>query len=177
MKKIFPLVLAGMVLVQPAFAQTAPSTAAKTATAAQAPASAAHPDPDLHARFVAAEAAMQAFPAEKMVDQMLDKLAQNPQAHMSAADIADLKASIDIKALNKTMLTAMVKTFTAQELKAMGDFYGSATGQAILQKMPVYMSLVMPSVQQQVVQSVTMLMKKRRQQGAESPGSTVLPQH
>jgi len=120
---------------------------------------------------------MQAFPADKMVDQMLDKLAQNPQTHLSTGDVADLKASIDIKALNKSMLSAMVKTFTVQELKAMGDFYGSATGQSILQKMPVYMSLVMPPVQQQVIQSLTALMKKRQQQGAGSSGSIALPQH
>jgi len=178
MKKTFPIVLATFItLTQPALAQTpapAPTPAPKAAPAAAATAAPASTpaaastaaDPDYNARVDAAKVALKEASADKIIGQMLDGLAKNPQAHFSAADIASIKASIDTAPLNKEMLDSMVKTFTLPELKMLGDFYGSPTGQSITKKMPTYMADVMPAIQDQLKQAISAHMQKMQQQGA-----------
>jgi hypothetical protein len=66
-------------------------------------------DTDYNARVAAAKVYLQTMSAEKMVDQMMEALAKSPQSHLTVSDLADIKSSIDIAALNKTMLGAMSK--------------------------------------------------------------------
>ena len=120
----------------------------------------------------AAKTYLQTVSPQKMVDQMMDSLANNQQLHLSAADIAEVKSSIDIAALNKTSLDAMVKIFNLDELKMLSQFYGSPTGQSIVQKMPAYMSEVMPAIQMQVRLSLMNHLQKMGQTNGSVPAAT-----
>lgn len=60
---------------------------------------------------------------------------------------------IDIPAMEKAMKASLVKTFTADELKALADFYSSPVGKAAMKKMPNYMADLMPSIQKEVMKA------------------------
>jgi hypothetical protein len=48
----------------------------------------------------------------------------------------------------------MVKIFTAQELNALADFYGSPVGKSAMGKFGIYMAEVMPALQQELIQAM-----------------------
>jgi hypothetical protein len=60
---------------------------------------------------------------------------------------------IDIPALEKAMKAALVKHFTADELKALADFYSTPFGKSAMKKMPKYMADLMPTIQQEVMKA------------------------
>ena len=62
-----------------------------------------------------------------------------------------LTTGIDINALTQAMKTSLVKHFTADELKAMADFYGSPLGKSATSKMGAYTQDLMPVIQQQMM--------------------------
>jgi hypothetical protein len=57
---------------------------------------------------------------------------------------------IDMEAITKLMKEAMIKNFTADELKALADFYGSPAGRSATKKQGRYMLDIMPGLQQEV---------------------------
>ncbi len=66
-----------------------------------------------------------------------------------------LTAGPNMDALTKAMNDSLVKTFTAEELKALADFYSSPVGRSAMSKMGAYMADVMPAVQMQVMKAYT----------------------
>ena len=66
-----------------------------------------------------------------------------------------MNTKLDIDALNKLMLDAMVKTFTADELKALADFYSSPVAQSAMSKFGAYMADVMPAIQAEMAKAQT----------------------
>ncbi len=46
--------------------------------------------------------------------------------------------------------TSMIKHFTADELNALADFYGSKHGASVMKKFGIYMADVLPSIQAEV---------------------------
>ena len=66
-----------------------------------------------------------------------------------------MNTKLDIDALNKAMLDAMVKTFTADELKALADFYNSPVAKSAMSKFGAYMAAVMPAIQAEMAKAQT----------------------
>jgi hypothetical protein len=64
-----------------------------------------------------------------------------------------LTSALDIDALTKAMVEAMVKHFTTEELKALADFYGSPVGKSAMSKFGSYMAEVMPVVQSEMMKA------------------------
>jgi hypothetical protein len=60
---------------------------------------------------------------------------------------------LDIAALTKAMMDAMVKNFTTDELKALADFYGSPVGKSAMQKFGTYMADIMPVMQAEIIKA------------------------
>ena len=60
---------------------------------------------------------------------------------------------LDIPALTKAMTDAMVKHFTAEELKALADFYGSPVGKSAMQKFGAYMADLTPIIQAEMMKA------------------------
>ena len=57
-------------------------------------------------------------------------------------------------ALSKAMKDSLVKHFTAEELKALADFYGSPVGKSAMSKMGDYTADLMPVIQAQVMKAM-----------------------
>ena len=64
-----------------------------------------------------------------------------------------LTTQVDIAALSKSMIDAMVKNFTTEELKALADFYGSPVGKSAMKKFGAYMADIMPVVQAEIMKA------------------------
>jgi hypothetical protein len=60
---------------------------------------------------------------------------------------------LDFDAITKAMRAAMMKTFTADELTALADFYSSAVGKSAMAKMGDYMSELMPVMMVEVAKA------------------------
>ena len=69
---------------------------------------------------------------------------QDPQHAEQAAVL--IKKHVRADVLASVMLNAMVKNFTADELNALADFYGSPVGKSAMAKFPSYMGDVMPGI-------------------------------
>jgi Uncharacterized protein conserved in bacteria (DUF2059) len=55
--------------------------------------------------------------------------------------------NMNIDRFEAIMVSAFVQHFTAEELAALADFYGSKNGQEILRKMPAAMGTALPAIQ------------------------------
>ena len=105
------------------------------------------------ARRVEAERYLKTTPPKEMFANLAEKTAAN----MPPADREKFKqtmtSALDIDALTKAMLDAMVKHFTVQELKALADFYGSPVGKSAMAKFGDYMADVMPTIQAEMMKA------------------------
>ena len=101
-----------------------------------------------------------ASPPKEMVTNMLAKLTAKLPAEKQK-DVAEaFTKHLDLDALTKTMKASMIRHFTADELKALGDFYGSALGKSAQAKLPAYMGDVMPALQAQVMSAQEKVQKE-----------------
>src|SRR5262249_46496403 len=60
---------------------------------------------------------------------------------------------LDVGAFTKVLRDALVKHFTADELSALADFYGSPVGKSVNKKFGAYMAELMPEIQAEVKQA------------------------
>jgi hypothetical protein len=100
-----------------------------------------------------AERYLQATPPKALFEDMADKMAANLPADQRQKFKRMMTAELDIPALTKAMTDAMVKHFTAEELKALADFYGSPVGKSAMQKFGAYMADIMPTMQAEILKA------------------------
>jgi hypothetical protein len=87
---------------------------------------------------------LDALPPQSMIDNMTDRIAENAPAGQQDKFKAAVAKNVDVGRIATAMRTAMVKHFTADELQALADFYGSALGKSATAKMQNYMAEVTP---------------------------------
>lgn len=112
-----------------------------------------------------------ATPPRVLLADMTKRVATTLPPEQRAIFEAALTKYIDIDALTKDMKEAMVRTFTAEELKALADFYGSPVGKAAMNKFGTYMAEVMPAVQAETMKA----MGKARRAAAEAKAAASGP--
>jgi hypothetical protein len=100
-----------------------------------------------------AERYLQVSPPKALFEDMADKMAANLPADQRAQFKKVMTTEVDISALSKAMIDAMVKNFTTDELKALADFYGSPVGKSAMQKFGAYMADIMPVVQAEIMKA------------------------
>lgn len=93
-------------------------------------------------------------PPKDMVQDMAKQVAQNFPPENRELFIKMLTQYLDIEALVKGCKESMEKTFTADELAAMADFYGSPAGLSATKKMGTYLAEIMPLVQAETLKAV-----------------------
>lgn len=100
-----------------------------------------------------AERYLRATPPKEMFADMAEKGAMNlpPADRQRFKDT--LTSALDIDALTKAMVDAMVKHFTTEELKALADFYGSPVGKSAMSKFGMYMVDITPVIQAEMIKA------------------------
>ena len=107
-----------------------------------------------------AERYLQVNPPKALFEDMADKMAETIPADQREQFKKLMTTQVDIAALSKAMMDAMVKNFTTDELKALADFYGSPVGKSAMQKFGAYMAIVTPAVQQELQRALAQLQRK-----------------
>jgi hypothetical protein len=79
---------------------------------------------------------------------------------------AALTKELDMPTLTAAMRSSLVRIFTADELEAMAQFYGSPAGKSILRKFGTYMADIMPTIQTEVIRAAN-----RAAEASRSPGN------
>ena len=105
------------------------------------------------ARRKEAERYLQVSPPKALFEDMADKMAETVPADQREQFKKVMTMQVDIAALSKAMVDAMVKNFTTDELKALADFYGSPVGKSAMQKFGAYMADIMPVVQAEIIKA------------------------
>lgn len=98
---------------------------------------------------------LQATPPKAMFEDMAEKVAYNLPPEKREEFKSLLTRHLDIEALTELMTTAMVNNFTADELGALADFYGSEVGKSSVAKFGAYMADVMPGLQAEMIKAQT----------------------
>ena len=108
-------------------------------------------------RRAAAERYLEAVPMKPMVRDMAVQIAGAMPEPERSAFIRAMTESTQIDVLENAAEQAMIRHFTAGEIEALADFYGSEEGRSVMQKMPLYMADVMPAIQQELMRTAGQL--------------------
>ena len=100
-----------------------------------------------------AERYLQVSPPKALFEDMADKMAVNLPPDQREQFKQTMTADLDIAALSKAIMNAMIKHFTTDELKALADFYGSPIGKSAMQKFGAYMADLMPALQAEIIKA------------------------
>jgi hypothetical protein len=100
-----------------------------------------------------AERYLVAMPVKEMMSDMAAQVSKNLPAEQQPAFKDLLTKHLDVVALEKAMRKSLVKHFTADELRALADFYSSPVGKSAMKKFGAYMADVMPAVQVEMMKA------------------------
>jgi hypothetical protein len=103
------------------------------------------------ARAMQADRYLKAMPPKEMFEDLATQMSQNmpPEQAKKFQDV--MTKQLDLTALQKAMRDAMIKHFTAAELSALADFYGSDVGKSAMAQFGPYMLDLMPAMQAQIL--------------------------
>jgi hypothetical protein len=91
-------------------------------------------------RAAQADHYLQAVPAQTLINDMSEKMAATLPEDQRPIFITLMTKNLDMNAVTNLMRTAMIKNFSADELKAIADFYGSPVGKSAMTKFGNYMA-------------------------------------
>jgi hypothetical protein len=94
---------------------------------------------------------LKAMPPKEMFEDLAEQMSQNMPPEQAQQFRTTMMKDVDIAALEKAMKAAMIKNFTAPELSALADFYGSAVGKSAMTKFRPYMADLMPALQAEMI--------------------------
>jgi hypothetical protein len=106
---------------------------------------------------------LEAVPPQSMMNDMSSKMAETLPEEQQDQFKALMTKHLDITRVEAAIRAAMVKTFTADELKALADFYGSDVGKSAMAKMGTYMAEVMPATMSEVQAAVAKAQEEAHQ--------------
>jgi hypothetical protein len=95
---------------------------------------------DQNTRLAAAKRYARVYNMPKMIHDSIGQIANSFPEETRPKIIYFMERNIDVDKLEKITLDIMVKHFTAEELNALADFYGSPVGQSILEKFTPFMA-------------------------------------
>ncbi|HZA66921.1 MAG TPA: DUF2059 domain-containing protein [Geminicoccaceae bacterium] len=122
----------------------------------------AHAQDDLVSRRAAAERYERTMPIVKVMDESIQQMALSLPNDQRGAFVAQVRQVVDGEQLRLIALDKMTEVFSAEELNALADFYGSPVGQSIVTKFPVYMAEVMPLIQLELARALRKLKDRSR---------------
>jgi hypothetical protein len=116
-----------------------------------------------------------AVPADGMIDGFLTQTAET----LPPADQNQFKTLVS-KRLDRARITAairsaMTKVFTAEELQALADFYGSPLGKSAMSKMSAYQAEFAPTLMSEFQTAVTAAEEEARQNEKAQPDDKAPP--
>lgn len=102
----------------------------------------------------AAQRYMQAFDQTAMLRDGVKQMAAQLPANQRAKFTETINKTLSGPELERITLDLLLKRFNQPELSALADFYETAEGQSIIDKMPLFMADLMPIMQQKMIQAL-----------------------
>lgn len=93
---------------------------------------------------------LEAMPPSEMLGKMTDQMTAGAPPEQRQEIENFMTRHLDIAALEEAMREALIEHFTADELAALADFYGSPVGKSAMSKLGAYMADVMPVIQAEI---------------------------
>lgn len=102
---------------------------------------------------------MKTTPPEDIMKDMTEQMSRNlsPENRREFKEL--MEKHLNIAVISKAIKDALVKHFTADELKALADFYSSPVGKSAMKKFSLYMADVMPVIQSEVIKARTAVVR------------------
>jgi hypothetical protein len=91
-------------------------------------------------RTTQADYYLSVVPPQGVINDMAEKLSATLPEDQRSTFKTLMTKNLDLNAVANLMRTAMIKNFSADELKALADFYGSPVGKSAMAKMGNYMA-------------------------------------
>ena len=108
-------------------------------------------------RVTAAKRYLEVAQISRITDDTVTELAKALPAEQRGKFLQFMREAVRPEVLERAALASMVKVFTAQEINALADFYGSPVGKSAMSKFGLYMADVMPVVQQEMLRAMQSL--------------------
>ena len=109
---------------------------------------------------------MEATPPQALFADMAEQMAKNMPPEQRDVFKTTLTKHLDIAAISSAITEAMERNFTADELQALANFYGSPVGKSAMRKFGTYMADVMPAIQAEMAKA----MAKTNREVPDAPG-------
>jgi hypothetical protein len=107
---------------------------------------------------------LKTMPPEEMMADMSNKLAATLPEAQRESFIRMMTKNLDMARVTGAMKEGMVKTFSADELHALADFYSSPVAKSALAKMGNYMAEVMPVLMTELRAAAAKTQQEQNQQ-------------
>ena len=101
-------------------------------------------------REAQAQRYLEVTPPKALFEDMAEKVSYNlpPSERARFKDL--LTKYLDIESLTYAIKCSLVNNFTADELSALAEFYGSEVGKSAMSKIGTYTAEVMPSIEAEI---------------------------
>lgn len=117
-------------------------------------ASAAVAQDDVAARKAAVDRYLAVVPMSTMLEDTFSELAKQLPENQRADFISKMRSLVRADRVERIARDAMLRVFTADELNALADFYGSKHGSSAMKKFGVYMAELLPAVRAEMERAI-----------------------
>jgi hypothetical protein len=107
---------------------------------------------------------LRVVPAQTLMTEMAGKLAATLPENQRAGFITMMTKNLDMAAVTRAMRASMIKNFSADELKAVADFYGSPIGKSAMTKFGSYMADAMGPLQAEMMKALAITQQQMKAQ-------------
>ena len=105
-------------------------------------------------RVAAARRYIEVAQMGKITDDTVTELAKTFPAEQRDQFLEFMRNAVRPEVLEQAAMASMVKVFTAEELNALADFFGSPVGRSAMGKFGIYMADLMPVIQQEMFRAL-----------------------
>ena len=113
-------------------------------------------------RAAQADYYLTAAPPQALLSDMTEKISATLPLDQRPLFKALMGKNLDVNAVINLMRAAMIRNFSADELKALGDFYGSPLGKSAVAKMGNYMADAMPPMMAELAKAKALTQEQMR---------------
>jgi len=113
-------------------------------------------------RATQADYYLRVVPAESLMNDMAQKLAATLPENQRTMFVSLMTKNLNMTTITSVMRASMIKNFSADELKAIADFYGSPIGKSAMTKFGNYMADAMGPMQAELANAMAITQQQMK---------------
>jgi len=117
---------------------------------------------NIASRQAAADRYFKVAPLSKMLDEMLTRATMKIPEDQRDKSLSQMKEVIRVKAIEQTARESMIKTFTADEINLLADFFGSQHSASAMKKYGPYMEETILALMQEIHRAIQQLKPEQK---------------